>query len=260
MISPFWLRSTLLACGVLASVSAVRGPGRVGLADLADYPAPATSEARSHPASPVTGLPLQNFVAQGQPANFPRGIDVASRLPPARDPGPSRPPGLRIVFPSQTQAPVLDEHIVGILSANIYRGNIHQISANVLNDQAVRERLVSFSEALFRYPDLQFRRHYARHIDSALQAKTYMYMYRPISSDSFATLFPQATYDKSRVLPIVAYRTRAPQQDFLSYGRVEIAGVALVVDRALSTLRGYSVIPQAPLRDIIAELANRPAI
>ncbi|SNX87392.1 uncharacterized protein MEPE_06102 [Melanopsichium pennsylvanicum] len=225
------LRLALLTIGGVPSVLTVNdqdkaAPGRLTSSTQASgEPATQPHELSSAPEGTTSDSPHEiRLFGQSIYHDFP---------PPSSDPSPSTPPGWHIIFPPLNQPPVLDRRLADRISATTYRGRLSFVPGHVFNDPmdlAVRDRLVAWSKwALLESQDKVDYHFHQEGTDEAHLA-TYLYMYRFMSPDGFSYVFPHVEIDWSRVKPLVVFKTRVPRPDFLSYGKVEIAGVEMVID------------------------------
>lgn len=264
MILGTHFRLALLACGGVTSVFA---PDDFNESHRPQSSQPSTSLHGTQVQSPAMGLPVLdrtvgNEAVAGLPAHVPfsfrlfgQPIQVAVPAPPS-DPSPSRPPGLHVTFPPLNKEPVLNRHLAGIMSANAYHAQLSPVPGATFQDVGVRSRLLAWSELAMSYPHLEFDYHFARHEAHGRAMTSYLYMYRPMSTPDFMYIFPKATVDWSRVTPVVAYRVRVPQRSFLAYGKVEIAGIEMAIDKPSGDSQSGKI-AKGPLRTIL-DVIERP--
>ena len=88
--------------------------------------------------------------------------------------------------------------------------------------------------------------------------KSYVYFYRPVPLPDFMYIFPKAVVDWTRVRPVAVYRSRVPQRNFMSYGKVEVAGIEMVIDMKEPSLVS-GVVSRTSLRHIFDVIERPPA-
>lgn len=196
-------------------------------------------------AQQVQGLPVAQPAmgmkpgAQSHHVNVfdqPSGSSHATSFRPLPEPGASQSVQSsvwQIRFPPTGEPPILDRSLAGVVAANTYGGTSNHLPPGVFEDASVRSRLMQWSLSLMSDPLREVRFNFARHGVRQLRGEVYhdfIYLYHPISPQDFMWIFPRATVDWSRVIPLVAFRARVPQPHFLRHGNVDIAGVEMVTD------------------------------
>ena len=140
----------------------------------------------------------------------------------------SRASGWQVMFPSNGP-PIFDRNLAGLMSANAYRGVTHAVSHEILKDAGIRARLRSWSRGFLERPRNEAFYHTVSEEEIHRgPTSSFVYFSMPLPVNDFEQIFPGAMVNADAALPVVVYKARVPQQDFLTHGKIEVAGVEMI--------------------------------
>lgn len=242
MLLSFIRQCVLLAAIGIVSVSAAGDRGKEKAIDISESTPMLSSTALE---GPSTQAP--NFRLFGQSIHLPSP-------PPTNKPDMSRPSGWRVTFPSDGP-PILDRNLAGLMSANAYRGTTRAVSHEILKDAHVRARIQSWSQRFLAHPQNEVFHHTASEVARGSPTNSYMYFSRPLPVNDFEQIFPGAMVNADAALPVVVYKARVSQQDFLTHGKIEVAGVEMISHIAGAPLNN-GIFRKGKLSDIFRIIKN----